>query len=128
MAQRRTLILDSGALILGERDRRIDALLKKWASEGASIIVPAIALAEATRGGPRDATINRIVHAVERVASIDEPIARNAGRKLARRKNAGTVDAVIMAAAEHHQATDIATTDPIDMKALSESAINIISL
>ena len=128
MAQKRTLVLDSGALILSERDPLIDALLKKWASEGASIIIPAIALTEATRGGPRDATINRIVHAVELVASIDEPIARSSGRKLARRKNAGTVDAVIMASAEQHQATDIATTDPTDMKALSEGAINIIPL
>jgi predicted nucleic acid-binding protein len=39
-----------------------------------------------------------------------------------------TIDAIIVATAEEHQATDILTTDPRDIRSLASRAIHVIAL
>jgi predicted nucleic acid-binding protein len=122
------LALDSGALIVAEKDLRVEAILRKWLREGARILIPAPCLAEAIRGGPKDAAANRLIKAINQVAPTSEAIARDAGTRLGLRKSSETIDALVVATAEAHLATDILTTDPDDIRLLSSNGLNIIAL
>ncbi len=122
------LALDSGALILAEKDQRIEAVIRKWVREGARVIIPAPCLAECIRGGARDAAANRIIGAVSSVANTTESIARDAGRRLSSKRRTQTIDALIVATAEANGATDILTTDPVDIRSLATAGVNIIGL
>jgi predicted nucleic acid-binding protein len=122
------LTLDSGALITSERDARVEAVVRKWLREGARILIPAPCVAEAIRGGPRDATANRLIKAVNFVAATSETIARKAGERLGRRTSSATIDALVVATAEAHSATDILTTDARDIRKLAQNGLNVIAL
>jgi predicted nucleic acid-binding protein len=129
MAQAQVVLaLDSGALILAEKDQRVEAVVRKWLREGAELVIPAPCLAEAIRGGPRDAAPNRLIKAVGRVATTTEAIARDAGRRLGSRRSSQTIDALIVATAEAHRATDILTTDPRDVRSLAGTMLNVIAI
>ena len=123
-----TLALDSGVLIAAEKNRLVEAVIRKWLREGAQILIPAPAIAEAIRGGPKDATANRLIKAVDRVANTSEAIARDAGTRLGAAGSNETIDALIISIAEANQATDILTTDPGDMKKMAGSRMNVIAL
>ena len=123
-----TLALDSGALIAAEKDPRVEAVLRKWLREGARFLIPAPAIAEIIRGGPRDACANRLIAAVNQIAQTSEAIARDAGARLGAKKSSETVDALIVATAEAHLATDILTTDPVDIRRLASDKVNVIPL
>jgi predicted nucleic acid-binding protein len=122
------LAFDSGALIAAENDPRVEAVLCKWLREGARILIPAPALAEVIRGGPKDAVANRLIRAVNDVADTSETIARNAGARLGACKSSATIDALVVATAEAYRATDILTTDPVDIRNLAGPQINIIAI
>jgi predicted nucleic acid-binding protein len=122
------LVLDSGALVAAEKDQRIEAVIRKWLREGARVLIPAPAIAEAIRGGPRDAAANRIIKAVTAVATTSETIARSAGERLGRRGSSETVDALVVAIAEAHFATDILTSDPRNIRSLAGTQVNVIAL
>src|ERR1700678_2599575 len=122
------LALDSGALIAAEKNPRVEAVLRKWLREGAHILIPAPCLAEAIRGGPKDAAANRLIKAVNQVVSATEAIARDAGTRLGSRKSTETIDALVVASAEAYLATDILTTDPADIGLLASSGLNVIAL
>jgi predicted nucleic acid-binding protein len=122
------LALDSGALIAAEKDPHVEAILRKWLREGAHILIPAPCLAEAIRGGPKDAAVNRLIKAVNQIAPTSEAIARDAGTRLGSRKSSGTIDALVVATAEAYLATDILTTDPVDIRLLAGSDLNVIAL
>jgi predicted nucleic acid-binding protein len=122
------LALDSGALIGAEKDERVESTIRRWLREGAKIIIPAPCVAEAVRGGPRDAPANRLIKAVNDVADTSEEVARRAGTTLGRKRSSSTVDALVVATAELHLATDILTSDPIDIRNLADSGMNVIAL
>jgi predicted nucleic acid-binding protein len=129
MAQSQVVLaLDSGALIAAEKDQRVEAVLRRWLRAGARVIIPAPAIAEAIRGGPKDAAANRLIKAVDFVASTSEAIARDAGARLGDASSSETIDALIVATAHAHLATDILTTDPADMRNLAGSGLNVIAL
>jgi predicted nucleic acid-binding protein len=129
MAQKEiVLALDSGALIMAEKDPRIEATLRQWVRQGARVFIPAPAVAEAIRGGPKDATVNRVIAAVNNVAGTSEAIARDAGARLGSRRSSKTIDALIVATAEAHHATDILTTDPADIENFASNHVNVIGL
>jgi len=84
------------------------------------VIVPAVVVAATTRGGPRDATVNRVIKTVEDVAPVTEDVAREAGRLLAgARKSNATMDALIVASAARRESTIILTGDIDDITALA---------
>jgi predicted nucleic acid-binding protein len=123
-----TLALDSGALIAAEKNPHVEAIVRKWLREGAHILIPVPCLAEAIRGGPKDAAANRLIKAVNQIAPTSEAIARDAGARLGSRKSSLTIDALVVATAESYGSTDILTTDPDDIRLLASSGLNVIAL
>jgi hypothetical protein len=83
-------------------------------------LVPAVVVAETARGGARDAPVNRVLKAVDEVASIGEVVAREAGRLLATARVSNvTIDALVVATAARREPTIILTGDVADITALA---------
>src|SRR5947209_14769863 len=114
------LILDSGAIIaLAAASERARRFLQRAARERILAVIPAVVIAETTRGRPRDAPVNRVIKAVDEVAPITEAVAREAGRLLAATRLAdATIDALVVATASHREPTIILTGDVDDIRAL----------
>ena len=114
------LILDSGALIaLSRRDPTTRAFLKRASERGDLIVVPAVVIAETTRGGARDAPVNQVLKAISEVLPILEGTARTAGRLLAASGVAGaTIDALVAAEAVLGGPAVLLTTDLEDLSRL----------
>lgn len=111
------LILDSGVLIaLARGEARARALLAGALELGLDVRIPVSVLAETLRGGPRDARIHRIRHAVD-VFPTDERTARLAGAMLGRTGGTNAVDALVAAEAAITGA-DVLTSDAEDLHGL----------
>lgn len=115
------LILDSGAVIaLAARDVTARQFVDRAIRQGTLVSIPAVVIAETTRGGPRDAPVNRVLKSVDEITPVTEATARLAGRLLA---TAGapnaTVDALIVAEAILGEPAIILTGDPNDLSALA---------
>src|SRR5919201_1766930 len=91
------LILDSGAIIaLAAGNERARCFVQRAVRERILAVIPAVVIAETTRGGARDAAVNRVIKAVDEVALVTEAVAREAGRLLARARVANaTIDALV---------------------------------
>lgn len=115
------LLLDSGAVIAwGDGNSRVRDFVA-WAEEREElIVVPAVVVAETTRGGARDAPVNRVLKTVGEIAATTEVKARVAGRLLATSglSNA-TVDALVVAEAVFGGPAVILTSDIDDLSALA---------
>lgn len=114
------LILDSGAVIaLAARDARARAFVERALRQRMILVLPAVVIAETTRGSVRDAAVNRVIATVETVTPATEATARQAGRLLAA-ANIGntTIDALIAAEAVLSDAATIMTGDLRDLSAL----------
>lgn len=86
----------------------------------ALLLIPAVAIAETTRGGARDASINRVVKSVDEVGVVDEAVAREAGCLLATVPiTNATIDALVAAMALRREPTVILTGDVADITALT---------
>jgi hypothetical protein len=96
---------DTGALIAAERnDRRMWALHVAFLGEGIVPTVPAPVLAEAWRGGSRQASLARLLNGCA-VEPLDEPIARAVGGLAGRAGHDDIVDvAVVEGAARRRDA------------------------
>ena len=113
--------LDTGALIAIERgDPRLQALLDEAHAAGADLAVPAGVVAQAWRGGSRQARLARFLRlATVTVVPLDEAEARAAGALCG---HAGTIDvvdaSVVVCARDRDHAVlssnpeDLATLDP----------------
>jgi predicted nucleic acid-binding protein len=111
------MTLDSGALIAYERgDARVRAHLELAFRNDIVPVVPAIALAEAWRGGPRSARIAALLRACA-VHPLTEGLARRAGEALARISGATVADACIVASAAERGGA-VLTSDPKDIARL----------
>jgi predicted nucleic acid-binding protein len=115
------LVLDSGAVIaLAAGNVRARRFLADAIRQDRQIVLPAVVLAETTRGSARDAVINRIINQVDLIAPIDEAVARLAGRLLARAGGNATMDALIVAVAIiGREETIILTGDVSDLTRLA---------
>lgn len=116
------LILDSGAVIaLSRRDDRARAALAAAWEVGADVSIPAVVVAETTRGsGPRDAPVNRVIGAVGEVGVTHEATGRVAGALLGATGSDATVDALVVADAIERGGGVILTGDPNDLGRLAE--------
>ncbi len=114
------LILDSGAVVaLARRDPTARAYVERAVAQRDLVVVPAVVIAEATRGGGQDAPVNQVIKAVNEVAPATEQTARQAGRLLGKSSRRGmTVDALIAAEAIAHGPAVVLTSDPKDMSEL----------
>lgn len=120
--------LDTGALISIERgDPRLQALLDEAHAAGADLVVPAGVVAQAWRGGSRQARLARLLRlATVTVVPLDEPQARAAGALCAHTNTDDIVDAsVVICARDRDHA--VISSDPDDLAAL-DPTLRIVAL
>jgi len=113
------IVLDAGGLIAFERaDETVAALIEGAAKLQATVVIPASALAQAWRGGPRSA---RLAHLLAHTASepLDESRAKEVGERLGRRAGTDIADAHVVCCALD-QGAIVFTSDRGDIEALAE--------
>jgi predicted nucleic acid-binding protein len=117
---KRTLVLDAGALIAGDRnDPTIVALVKAARTRRASILLPAGALAEVWRSGANQANLARFLKAVDDVVAIDIDAAKRAGELLGGSQlQVGPIDAHVSDVAIRNAPSLIVTSDRRDIESL----------
>ena len=124
--ERRQLILPDAVLLDSEGlsaaaagSARVRAELILAERLGASVHVSAVTLAEALRGGPRDARVHSLLKSVVQ-RPVTPELGRAAGELLGRTGRADTVDAIVAATASGlGQRVRILTSDPRDLRALT---------
>ena len=116
------LTLDAGALIaLDRQDRRILVLLARARETGATLTVPATALAQAVRAPARQARLARLLRQpTTDVVALDRVDATSVGRLLAASGTADIVDAHVVVCARRAR-QPAATSDPDDLRRLDPS-------
>jgi predicted nucleic acid-binding protein len=115
----RDLILDTGALIDVERgSKTVIAMTKQAHKLGGDTVIPASALAQAWRGGPRSARLAKLIDGSE-IDALSEERAKEIGVRLAARGGSDITDAHVACCAIEHQAV-VATSDREDIEALVE--------
>ncbi len=110
------ITLDAGALIgLDRDDRRVLALIARAEELGASVSVPATALAQAIRRPSRQARLARLIRQPNTaLMALDGPDATSVGVLLAASRTSDIADAhVVICARRAHQA--IVTSDRRDL-------------
>ena len=120
--------LDTGALIALDRDdRRVIAILARAAEIGASVTIPASALAQAIRRPERQVRLARLIRQpTSDIVSLDRVDATHIGRLLAASKTADVVDAhVVVCARRANQG--VITSDPDDISRL-DPTLSIVAL
>ena len=116
------LTLDTGALLALERgDSRVRALLRRALERGLPLSVPAGVVAQAWRGGPRQARVARLladpsVH----VAPLEDMTARAVGLLCGRSEHRDVVDVHVTLLAEE-QGHTVVTSDPEDLSVIHPS-------
>jgi predicted nucleic acid-binding protein len=91
---------------------------------GVEVLIPAIVIAETVRGNQRDAPVNRVIGAVDSVASIDEPVGRVAGALLGATGLDQAIDAVVIAVAAAGGGR-VLTSDPHDLSRLASHVAGV---
>ena len=110
-------VFDAGALIGFERgSEMMSVLLAEAEAVGDEIVIPASALAQVWRGGPKAARLARLIDGSD-VDALDEGRAREVGRRLGARGGRDIADAHVVCCAVEHHAT-ILTSDLDDTEAL----------
>jgi predicted nucleic acid-binding protein len=106
---------DTGALLAAEHnDRRMWALHAGFLAEEVAPTVPAPVLAQAWRGGAKQASLSRLLALCE-VEPMSEEQARAVGRLASRSRHEDVVDlAVVEGALRRRDA--IVTSDPVDIR------------
>jgi predicted nucleic acid-binding protein len=115
--------LHAGGLIaLDRNDRRIVVLLARAAEVGASVTVPATALAQAIRRPARQARLARLIRQpTTQLAPLDRADATAVGIALAASRTSDIVDAHVVVCARRNR-QPIVTTDPADLRRLDPHA------
>lgn len=115
---REGLVLDAGALIAFERSGgQVVAFVEEAMELGEEVTIPATALAQVWRGGPRAARISRLI-AGSHSDPLDEARAKEVGERLRRRAADDVADAHVVCCALDRQAVLI-SGDADDMEALA---------
>ena len=119
-----TVVLDSEGLSkLAAGDDRVRGYLDSARTRRARVAVSAITLTETLRGGPRDATVHRVLSRII-VVPVTAQIARRAGELLGATGLSGhrcAIDAVVAATALGlERPIVLLTSDPDDMDRLVE--------
>jgi hypothetical protein len=117
--ERRSLILDAGALIaLSRGDRTVRKILEAAQEADADVVAPSVVVAQTIRGGPGDASINQLLRVV-RVSFVGKRLAIAAGTLLGRAQLSDAVDGLVMAEAIRSGPSVLLTSDPDDMARLA---------
>lgn len=118
--------LDAGALIGVDRgNRRVLVLLARALERGASVTVPASALAQVVRRPERQARLSRLVRQpTTDVVPLDRVAATSVGRLLAATGSTDVVDAHVVVCARRAD-QPVATSDPDDLRRLDPNLVVI---
>jgi len=113
------LTFDAGGLIALDRgDRRVVVLLARADETGATITIPATALAQAIRRPERQVRLARLIRQPRtNVVALDRVDASNVGRLLATSGTADICDALVVICARR-EAQRVVTSDPDDLRVL----------
>lgn len=102
---------DTGALIAGDRnDRRMWALHVGFIAEEVAPTVPAPVVAEAWRGGPRQASLARMLAGCE-IEAMTSDLARRVGELAGRADHDGVVDVAVVEGAARRNDDVILTSN-----------------
>jgi predicted nucleic acid-binding protein len=114
------VLLDTGALIAFERgDRRVAALLEASRRRRDRIVTSSGCVAQAWRGGARQALLARLLAGTAEVA-LDSSQSRAVGKLCAEAATADVVDAHVALLA--HDRDTVVTSDPDDLAVLLRAA------
>jgi predicted nucleic acid-binding protein len=118
------ITFDAGALIAIERrSRRMQALLEEIDRRDWQVAVPAAAVAQVWRGGPRQARIAALLSDERtQVVALDDPVARAVGLLSGRSGHADVVD-VSVALCARQRNLHVVTSDPEDLRAIDDALI-----
>ena len=119
-----TLVLDADGLTkLAARQSAVLARTLTAYARGGEVVTAASTLTEVLRGGPRDASLHRILRRVT-VAAVTEQLGREAGELLGRTGMSGhrcAMDALLaVVALAQPRPVVLLTSDPTDMARLTE--------
>jgi len=110
------IVLDTGGLIgIARDDRRVAGLIELGRRAGANLVTVAPVVAQAWRGGARQARLARWLPMIE-VRATDLAQAKAAGELLAASSTGDAVDALVALVAV--PGDQVLTSDPDDLKAL----------
>lgn len=120
-ASRCVRLLDAGALIALDRgDRDTWALVADLARRGLRPAVPAPVIAQAWRGGARQARLARVLSGTEQVP-VDGVLAHRAGALLAGSRTNDVLDALVALVAADRPGWEVLTSDPDDIHHLLQT-------
>ena len=112
---------DTGALVAAERDsRRMWALHAGYLAEEVIPTVPAPVLAQAWRGGPRQASLSRLLRMCD-TEPMSEELARNAGVLAGRSDHDDIVDVCVVEGAAR-RGDAVVTSDVTHIRKIAEAA------
>lgn len=97
----------------------VAVLVEQAEERGDAVVIPASALGQVWRGGPKAARLARLVEASQ-VDSLDEGRAKEVGVRLGDRGGSDVADAHVICCAVEREAA-VATSDVSDMESLVES-------
>jgi hypothetical protein len=113
------LVLDTGGLLAwAAGDVLARGIILYAARQRTPVVVPTVVIAQAIRGGPRDAPINQALKQVDQFTNVTPLLARQAGTLLGATATTDVVDALVAAEALRLLPTTILTSDPGDMRRL----------
>jgi predicted nucleic acid-binding protein len=117
-------VLDAEGIVrLADGDRRTRLHYEAARDRESHVVTAASTIAEVIRGGPRDASLHRVLNRIT-VVPIDKALGRAAGELLGRAGMAGhrcTIDALLAAVAlGQARPVVLLTSDPDDMARLTE--------
>lgn len=113
---------DSGALIAGERnDRRMWALHVAFMAEEVVPVVPAPVLAEAWRGGPRQASLARMLAGCD-IEGMDPDQARRVGELVGRCGHDDVVDVTVVEGAVRRGGDVVVTSNENHIRRIAEAS------
>jgi predicted nucleic acid-binding protein len=122
---RRAIVLDAGGLIAFERaSEGVAALIEHAAKVQAAVLIPASALAQVWRGGPRSARLAQLVANAES-DPLDEARAKEVGKRLGDRAKTDIADAHVVCCALAQNAA-VVTSDRDDIEALAQSTEKLV--
>ena len=110
-----TVTYDTGALVAGERnDRRMWALHAELLNRDIAPSVPVPVLAQAWRGGPRQASLVRMLRQCI-VEEMTEDRAKSIGALAGESATSDVVDVAVVESARRRSDSVIVTSDPDDL-------------
>jgi predicted nucleic acid-binding protein len=114
------IVFDTGALLALERDdRAVWTRLREAVKADIPVVVPVGALAQAWRGGPRQARLARVLADLEPVSFDDSAL--SAGELCGKSGTADVIDASVALVAARSGVTHLYTSDPEDLKRLLQA-------